>query len=452
MTPESGSLRSSLESLSQADRARILSELDEPTAEWLLYDWEGCWARPTQVLPAGAWRTALWLSGRGWGKTRTGAEGVRSVVEAGEAGYVALVAPTAADARDVMVEGESGILAISPPWFRPIYEPSKRRLTWPNGAQATTFSADEPDRLRGPQHSLAWADELAAWRYPEAWDMLQLGLRLGANPRNIVTTTPRPLPMLRKLIADPSTVVIRGTTMENRENLAPAFIDEILRQYEGTRLGRQEIYAEILDDTPGALWTRAQLEDLRVPSAPRLTRIVIGIDPAVSTKDGSAETGIVAVGVGSCHCKGHPEIHAFVLDDISGRLQPLAWASAAIGLLRKLKGSRIVGEANQGGNLVEANIRALDTAIPFTSVTAHDGKRSRAEPIAGLYSQGKVHHVGSLPTLEDQMATWAALTTGERSPDRIDALVWAITDLLPMLRGRIDEERTPFVIGAPRRM
>jgi phage terminase large subunit-like protein len=248
-----------LASLPEPTRRELAAALSPADARALLYDWP-FWARPAQLPPQGNWRIWLLLAGRGFGKTRTGAELIRARVAASTARRLALVAPTAADARNVMVEGESGILAISPPWDRPRYEPSKRRLTWPNGAIATLYSADEPERLRGPQHDATWCDELASWRYPEAWDMLMFGMRLGPDPRAVVTTTPRPTKLIRTLIADPTAVVTRGSTYENRANLAPAFLDQIIRKYEGTRLGRQEIEAELLDDVPGALWTRGIID------------------------------------------------------------------------------------------------------------------------------------------------------------------------------------------------
>src|SRR6516165_3904230 len=252
----------SLSLRAELHRDRPFAALTSAEARALLYDW-AFWARANQLPPDGEWRVWLVLAGRGFGKTRTGAEMIRARVAARTAHRLALVAPTAGDARDVMVEGESGILAISPPWERPLYEPSKRRLTWPNGAVATLFSADEPERLRGPQHDAAWCDELASWRYPEAWDMLMLGLRLGADPRVVVTTTPRPTKLIRKLIADPTVVVTRGTTYENSANLAPAFLGQIVRKYKGTWLGRQEIDAELLESAPGALWNRGIIEATR---------------------------------------------------------------------------------------------------------------------------------------------------------------------------------------------
>lgn len=360
------------------------------------------------------------MAGRGFGKTRTGAEYVRREVEEGRAGRVALVAATSADARDVIVEGQSGIVAVSPPWFEPTYEPSKRRLTWPNGAIATLYSADEPDRLRGPEHDLAWADELASWRYPDAWDMLLFGLRLGRNPRAVITTTPRPRPMIRELLSDPDAVVTRGSTFDNAANLAPKFLKKIIAKYEGTRLGRQELYAEVLDDVPGALWTRAMLEATRHRELPELVRVVVAIDPAVTSGEDSDETGIVVAGVdrdGQFH----------VLADRSCRDTPDAWARRAVEAFDEFEADRIVAEVNNGGDLVEATIRTVRRSVPYAKVHASRGKRVRAEPIAALYEQGKVHHYGDLKLLEDQMLTFTP--DSGASPDRVDALVWALTEL-----------------------
>jgi phage terminase large subunit-like protein len=383
-------------------------------------------ARDEQKPPPGDWRVWLLLAGRGFGKTRTGAEMVRRLVGMRTARHVALVAPTAADARDVMVEGESGLLAIAPPWDRPEYEPSKRRLTWENGAIATTYSADEPERLRGPQHDFAWCDELAAWRYPEAWDMLMFGLRLGRDPRAVVTTTPRPTKLIKALVADPKVVVTRGTTYENWENLAPAFFDQIVRRYEGTRLGRQELDAEILDDVPGALWTHGLIDATRVNNAPSMTRIVVSIDPAVSSDEHADETGIVVAGRDAAG-------HGYVLADLSGRYTPTEWARAAIAAYRAHAADRIVAEVNNGGDLVEATLRVVDPAVPFAAVHAARGKVARAEPVAALYEQGRVHHLGALPRLEDQMCCFAhdfSRETAGYSPDRVDALVWGLSELL----------------------
>lgn len=389
-------------------------------AEALRFDWS-LHGRPDQHAPSGAWRTWLILAGRGWGKTRTGAEWVRDQVMRRGARRVALVARTAADVRDVIVEGESGLLAISPPSERPTWEPSRRRLTWPNGAIATTYSADVPDQLRGPQHDRAWADELAAWQYPDAWTQLLLGLRLGDDPRVVVTTTPRPTPIIRELLSASTTHVTRGRTLDNAANLAPQFLDAIVRQYEGTRLGRQELDGEVLDDNPGALWKRSAIDAARVRVAPDLRRIVVGVDPAVSANAQSDETGIVACGVGF-------DGRFYVLDDASGRYSPDQWASRVASLYRSTKADRIVVEVNQGGDLVTSTLRTVDRSLPITTVHAKRGKALRAEPIAALYEQGRVSHVGSLATLEDQMTAWDP-SGDAASPDRIDALVYALSAL-----------------------
>jgi len=311
-----------LSSLPEVQRNRLIAALSLSEAHALLYDWP-FWARHSQLPPPGDWRVWLLLAGRGFGKTRTGAELMRARVTARTARRVALVAPTAADARSIMVEGESGILAISPSWDRPRYEPSKRRLTWPNGAVATLYSADEPERLRGPQHDTAWCDELASWRHPEAWDMLMFGLRSGSDPRVVVTTTPRPTKLLRELAADRTVALTQGTTHENRANLAVHFLAQIVRKYEGTRLGRQEIEAEILDDVPGGLWSRGVVEAARVRSAPVLVRIVVSIDPAATSGEGADETGIIVAGKDG-------QGHGWVLADLSGRYPPIEWAKAAV--------------------------------------------------------------------------------------------------------------------------
>jgi phage terminase large subunit-like protein len=418
-----------LASLPEALGNELITALTPAQARALLYAWP-FWARPNQLPPDGNWRVWLLLAGRGFGKTRTGAEMIRARALARTARRLALVAPTAGDARDVMVEGESGILAISPPWERPRYEPSKRRLTWPNGATATLFSADEPERLRGPQHDAAWCDELASWRYPEAWDMLMFGLRLGTDPRVVVTTTPRPTILLRELIADPSVVVTRGTTYENNVNLARGFLEQIIRKYQGTRLGRQELEAELLEDVPGALWNRGIIEASRVRAAPALIRVVVAIDPAVTATADADETGIIVAGKDG-------QGHGWVLGDTSGRYQPIEWARTAISAYRAHSADRIVAEVNNGGDMVEATLRMIEPDVPFTAVRASRGKVTRAEPIAALYEQGRVHHLGTFPELEDQMCAFVAdgrgavkLPPGSGSPDRVDALVWALTDLL----------------------
>ena len=384
--------------------------------------WESI-ARPEQLPPPGDWRLWLILAGRGFGKSRAVNEWAIAQAREYPKSRGALVAATAADARDVIVEGESGILNIAPPDFTPIYEPSKRRLTFPNGSMATTFSADEPKRLRGPQFHWAICDELAAWNYAEAFDMLLLGVRLGNDPRVAIATTPRPTPLIQRLLRDPTCAVTRGTTHDNAANLAPAFLDAILSRYEGTRLGRQEIDGEVLDDVPGALWQYGWIEANRVQQAPELARIVIAIDPAASVNADSDETGIVAAGAVAIDGM----LHGYVLDDLSLHGSPDEWARQAVAAYHKHRADRLIGETNNGGDMVEHTIRTVNANVPFAQVRASRGKAARAAPIAALYEQGRVHHVGVLRALEDQMCRWIP---GGDSPDRVDALVWALTDLL----------------------
>lgn len=417
--------------LPPAERRKFLNGLSPREAQELVHHW-GFWARANQLAPEGDWRTWLVLAGRGFGKTRTGAEHVRDMVECGRWRRVALVAPTAADARDVMVEGESGLLAVCPPSFMPKYQPGKRRLVWPNGAIATTYSAEQPRRLRGPQHDGAWADELAAWRYTETWDMLMFGLRLGDDPRTVVTTTPRPIPLVRELMSSATTIVTRGTTYDNRANLAPAFMSSIIRKYEGTRLGRQELNAELLDDNPYALWKRDQVEALRrgQRDVPELVRIVVAVDPQVADpkpvekKDPeSAETGIVVAGVDRMG-------HFWVLEDASLLGSPGEWAGRAVDKYIEYEADCIVAEVNNGGAMVEFTVSTVAAArglnVAYKGVHASRGKQTRAEPVASVYEHGRAHHVGAFPVLEDQMCEWVP---GMKSPDRMDALVWAATDL-----------------------
>jgi len=386
-------------------------------------------ARPNQLPPPGDWwQIWLLLAGRGFGKTRTLAEWVCDQAASGQASRIALVAATAADARDVLVEGESGILAVAPPWCRPIYEPSKRRLTWPNGVIATTFSAEEPDRLRGPQHDAAVCDELASWSHPETWDMLQFGLRLGLKPRCLIATTPRPTKLLRELLAREGhdVVVTRGSSYDNKANLAPAFFAQIVKKYEGTRLGRQELNAELLEDTPGALWSQGLIDGTRISAAPELTRIVVAIDPAATSGEDADETGVVVVGQDK-------DGQGYVLADCSGRYTPIEWARIAISAYRTHHADRIVAERNNGGDMVEATLRMVDQNVPVTTVWASRGKVTRAEPISALYEQGRMHHVGTFPQLEDQMTNFTSDFDREAtgySPDRLDAMVWAATELL----------------------
>ena len=408
--------------LGETSREAFEAEIQKATPEQALqylYRWE-LFARPEQLAPDWAWKFWLIRSGRGWGKTRTGAEWVRDQVENEGTQRTALVGATAADVRDVMIEGESGLLACCPPRNKPKYEPSKRRVTWPNGAIATTYSADEPDRLRGPQHEKCWADELAAWRHPEAFDQLKFGLRLGENPRGIITTTPRPTRVIKKLIADKSTHVTRGSTYDNAANLAPSFLREIIAEYKGTRLGRQELDGEILEDNPDALWTYNIIDQLRKSTHPDLERIVVAIDPSTTSRETSSEAGIIAAGRGI-------DGHAYVLADGSRRDTPSGWASKAVALYHSLNSDRIIAEVNNGGDLVETVIRVIDPDVSYKSVHASRGKLTSAEPISALYDQRRVHHVGAFPELEDQMTSYVP---GEKSPDRMDALVWALTELM----------------------
>lgn len=380
--------------------------------------------REAQTPPSGDWRTWLVMAGRGFGKTRTGAEWVREQALSHKDARIALVGSTAADVRDVMVEAL--LVTCDRYAFRPRWHKSERRLDFPNGARAWTYSAEEPDRLRGPQHTHAWSDEVAAWSYPETWDMLQFGLRLGANPRQVATTTPRPVPIVKDLLsqrASGAVVVTAGSSYDNAANLAPAFIEQIIIRYEGTRLGRQEIHAELLEDVPGALWTLALIDDTRVREAPPLRRIVVGVDPAASDGEHAAETGIVVAGITG---RG-AEAHGYVLADATVRGSPNDWARAVVAAYRRHGADRVIAEINNGGAMVEHTLRTVDRSLPITVVHASRGKIARAEPVAALFEQGRVHHVGSFAALEDQMTTYDG--SGD-SPDRLDAMVWALTDLM----------------------
>jgi phage terminase large subunit-like protein len=426
-------LRAVLARLNPSQIRSAVQDLTPHQAEALLTDWQ-LWARSEQLPPAGDWLIWLILAGRGWGKTRTGAEFIRWRAETGQAQRIGLIAQTVADVRDVIVEGESGILAISPRWNQPKYEPSKRRLIWPNGAMATTYSGDEPDQLRGPQHDTVWCDELAKWKYAqEAWDNLEMGLRLGPDPRAVVTTTPRPLPLILALRDDPQTVrpTTNLSTHINRANVSERFVRRVINKYAGTRLGRQELDAEILDDVPGALWTRSGIEASRVRAAPDLVRIVVGVDPSAGGVDG--ETGIVGAGKDRL-------AHGYALADYTTSGDPAEWAPAVIRAYIELRADKIVAEKNNGGAMVEHVIRQTAVEIggvtirganlPIELVWASRGKHTRAEPISILWRQKppRGHITGALPELEDQLCTWVP---GEDSPDRLDALVWAMTDLFP---------------------
>jgi phage terminase large subunit-like protein len=412
------SIAERLASLTEYERRTILSGVP---ANLLIYAWP-VWARPEQMEPPGDWNVWLIKAGRGWGKTRTGAEWIRSKSRNKDE-RMALIGRTAADLRDVMVEGPSGVLSVFSDDEKPVYESSKRRITFKSGAIANTYSADEPDLLRGPQHSAIWADEMAAWRYDrETWDNAMMGMRIGPHPSVCVTTTPRPTALIRELMKRSDCIVTGGTTYDNAGNLAANFLSEILQKYEGTRLGRQEINAELLEDNPGALWSGRTIESLRVRNAPAMRRIVVAIDPAVTSRPDSDETGIIGAGLGE-------DGHAYVMSDLSGIMVANEWATTACNWYEANGADRIIAETNNGGDLVEATIRTVNPHASYRSVTATRGKAIRAEPIAALYEQGKVHHVGQFPTLEDQMTTYDPATS-KKSPDRMDALVWALTELM----------------------
>lgn len=456
--------------------AEAVAALTPDEAEALLYDWS-FWRRSAQVAPAEAWVTWLLMGGRGSGKTRPGAEEVRAKAVSGEWGRIALVGATAADVRDVMIEGESGLLSIHPRHERPVYQPSKRRVTWPSGALGFAYSAEEPDRLRGPQHHGAWADEIAAWRRgPATWDNLMLGLRLGLDPRVIATTTPRPLAWLRALLADETTAVSRMSTYENAANLAPPFLRRILARYEGSRLARQEILGLLVDDVVGALWTAALIERGRLgvtDSTEHALHLlptwhdlrVVGVDPAGSTL---GMTGIVVAG------RWAPESHEIlpgryqpdrrhvdVLDDRSMSGQPEEWAKAVVDAHDAWGCAAVVVEINYGGDMVRSAIHSIRSDIRVIEVRASKSKKVRAEPVVNQYDQGRIHHIGILPDLEEELTTWVPPgtldpDTGEDigsdwSPNRLDALVWALAHLAPPLAVRTASTSAPTGGGASRR-
>jgi phage terminase large subunit-like protein len=415
-----------LATMPEADRLAVLGTFTAPELEALQYEWP-LWARIDQLPPPGDWRTWLLLGGRGSGKTRSAAEWVRAEVESGRRGRLALIGPTAEAIRRDMVEGVSGILAVAPPWCRPNHEPSTRRLVWPNGAIAHLFSAEEPDRLRGPNLDGYWADELAAWQAPEGlWSNLQMALRLpgprGDAPRGVVSTTPRPIPLLRSIMKAPSTALTRSRTKDNSANLDPATLEYLDARYGGTTLGRQELDAELLEDLEGALWTRGMIEASRVAKEPdEFRRIVVAIDPAGGASKTNDETGIIAAGATS-------DRHVYILRDASGRFSPDGWARRAVDLFQSLRANGIVCESNFGGEMVRATIRSVAPYLPVKMVHASRGKQVRAEPVVALYEQRRVHHVGAFPELEDQLCQWDPMHSTS-SPDRLDALVWAITEL-----------------------
>jgi phage terminase large subunit-like protein len=438
----------------RAAREVFLMSLSRQELKTLAWDWR-FWGRPSQFAPPGDWSVWLALAGRGFGKTRLGAEWVREQVcgktpmARGNVGRIALVAETAADARDVMVQGPSGILATTPPDFRPRYVKSDRKLEWPNGAIAHTYSAEDPEQLRGPEHELAWSDELAKWRYAqETWDMLQFGMRIG-EPRQLATTTPRPIPLVRQLLADEGkvggTVVTRGRTFDNTANLASTFIRKMNSKYAGTRLGRQELDAELLEDVLGALWQQRQFYVRDPESNPKAAgcnakdaarflnmtsyrRIVVAVDPSGTRgeEDSRDEVGIVVAG--EIMTPGMPDTEYVILEDATSEGGPSEWGARAVKAYEDWGADMIVGEENFGGAMVEHTIKTTNRRVPYAPVRASRGKVVRAQPIASLYEQGRVRHAGSFPDLEDQMCGFTYNGyEGDGSPDRADAAVWAIT-------------------------
>ena len=407
---------------------RFAASLSPAELTTLAFDWP-LWARSDQWPPMPGWLVWLVMGGRGAGKTRTGAEWVRGLVMGREpfarvpGGRIALIGETAADVREVMIEGPSGLLAIHPRAERPVWTASRRRLEWPNGAVAQAFSAEEPDSLRGPQFSAAWLDELAKWRHADAvFDMLQFGLRLGEAPRQIITTTPRPMPLLKKLIGTPTTRISTATTRANIDHLAPGFVAGIEKLYGGTRMGRQELLGEIIEDRPDALWSRRMLDAARVTTAAQLERIVVAVDPPAGLRGDAC--GLIAAG------RGVNGI-VYVLEDatVSG-LTPHGWAMQAMALWQRHGADALVAEVNQGGEMVRAVLAQVAPDVPITTVRATRGKWLRAEPVAALTEQGRVCFVGTFPALEDEMCAFGrdGLADGH-SPDRLDAFVWAVTAL-----------------------
>lgn len=404
----------------------ILTDLSDAELAELEYDWR-FWARPEQIAPDSDWLTWVINAGRGFGKTRAGSEWVREQVETGRQ-RIALIGETYKDLVEVMCFGDSGIASVFPEHQRPrIVANPNVQITFHTGAIALGYNATQPAQLRGPQFDAAWCDELAKWRYArETWDMLQFGLRLGEKPQALVTTTPRPIPILREIIADPTTVTTRGSTFDNAGNLAGSFLRKIRERYEGTRLGRQELNAEILDDLPGALWTRDMIEAARIKEAPDLRRIVVAVDPSGTggSEDDGDSIGIVVAGIGI-------DGRGYVLADRTCKLSPDGWGRQAVKAYHEFGADRIVAERNYGGAMVEHVIRTVDKKVSYKEVVASRGKVARAEPVAALYEQRRISHVGGFAELEDQMCLIGPEGyIGEGSPDRADALVWALTELM----------------------
>lgn len=400
-----------LASLTEAERERLNWEL-----QW---DWE--WrGRPSQHAPSGEWIVWLILAGRGFGKTTSGVQWVRRRIKAGY-GHTNIIVPTFGDIDKVLIDGEAGFIKAIPPSERPEWNGKKSAFIWPNGAKSIVFSAESPERLRGPEHDGLWCDELAAWQYMETWDLAMMGLRLGKSPQAVVTTTPKPIPEIKALIKDSTTIVTKGRTFDNAQNLAKPFLSKIITKYQGTRLGRQEIDGEILDDNPGALWKRSQIDATRISPAklPRLLMVVVGVDPGGSSEEGADATGIVVVGRDS-----QDPPHFYVLADATLIGTPSEWGEMAVKCYHGNEANKIVAEKNFGGEMVGHVIQTTDRNVPFDLVTASRSKQARAEPISAIHEQGRIHHVGRFPQLEDELCDWVP-GSGSKSPNRLDALVWA---------------------------
>ena len=445
-TANANELKTIIEQLRSAPRERrratfraLESQLPEDIYTRVKFNWP-LWARHEQLPPDDPWHIWLLLAGRGFGKTRAGAEWVRARAESGQSSRIALIARTPHEAESVMINGESGILDVCPPWNKPAWEPTKRRLTWPNGAIASVFSSYEPDQLRGPQFDAAWCDELASWQYPRlTWDNLAFGLRLGPSPKCVITTTPKPIDIIRELSTREDVTLTHGSSYDNKQNLPPGYLQAIARRYEGTNAGLQEIHATLLKEADGALWKREWIDDHRVESVPDdIYQKTVAIDPAVTfNPNRSDETGIIVAGIGGDTRSAHHEKKYYILEDASGVMTPDAWANRVVQLARKHEAYFITGETNNGGSLIEAVLRHADGGryIRFKGVHASLSKRARAEPVAAIYEQGRAHHVGAFTQLEDQMCAW---TPGSpNSPDRMDALVWAINGLAEHARAGI---------------
>lgn len=430
--------------LPDADKKELFDSLSEEQAIAIYYDWE-FWARETQLQPKGLGESGrfiwLYLAGRGTGKTRTFSEWIIDGVQNKGYRHISLVGAAADEVRDIMILGESGIMAYSPPWFKPRYVPSNKLIVWPNGAEAHIFYGTEPEKSRGAQSDMIWCDEICKWQYPdETFDNIMMGLRLGNNPVCGISTTPKPIKLIKELVKDDRCIVVKEGTHANKDNLAPAFISTVLKKYEGTRLGRQELNGEILDDNPNALWIRRWIDEYRITKEqmPDLRRVVIPIDPAVTSNENSDDTGIIPCGEGAApnipNVKNPDLMHYYILDDATMKGTPLAWGARAIDRYRFYRADKIIGETNNGGDLIESNLRNIDRNISYAKVHASRGKYTRAEPIAALYEQGRVHHVGFFPALEDELCEYE-FTSNEPSPNRLDSMVWGVSYLAEKMVG-----------------